>query len=206
MFSKVCFEKILQQKSLGPSSSFTVFDVIRALEVISDEGSIGRAMLSKKLGLGEGATRTLISRLLRDHLIMSSRTGCSLSRKGEKLWKHLKSVVPRKMRIEANELTFAAYNVAILIKNKAGIVKKGLEQRDAAVKAGALGAITLVKKGGRIVLPAISSDISSDYPKAFDQIQQLMNPIENDVIIIGCATTLKDAEYGALAAAWTLLQ
>ncbi|MEM2969720.1 MAG: DUF4443 domain-containing protein [Candidatus Bathyarchaeia archaeon] len=205
MFSKVYFEKILQQKGLGPSSSFTAFDVIKALEVISEEGSIGRVMLSKKLGLGEGMTRTLISRLLGARLIKSSRIGCSLSKNGEKLWKHLKSIFPRKMMIEENELTFAAYNVAVLVKNKACVVKKGLEQRDAAVKAGALGAITLVKKNGKIALPTISLDISSDYPKAFNQIQQLMNPLENDVIIIGCASTLKDAEYGALAAAWTLL-
>jgi hypothetical protein len=107
--------------------------------------------------------------------------------------------------MEGNELTFAAYNIAILIRNQAEKVNKGLEQRDAAVRAGASGATTLIYKDHKLILPTVSADISEDYPKAFRQIIQLMKPVDNDVVIVSCGETLKDAEYGALAAAWTLL-
>jgi len=205
MSIKNFLEKLAPQRTLGPPLTFTVFDVIKALETFAESGSIGRGSLSKKLELGEGATRTLISRLTKAQLIVTTRSGCTLTKKGEGLWKQVKSIIPHKLRIENNELTFAAYTMAVLVKNRAETVKKGLEQRDAAVKAGASGTTTLIYRDGKMVLPTISSDISTDYPKAFHQIMHLMNPMENDVVIVSCGATLKDAEYGALAAAWTLL-
>jgi hypothetical protein len=47
--------------------------------------------------------------------------------------------------------------------------------------------------------------VAKDFPKAADQIVSLLKPEENDIVIIGSADTLGKAEYGALAAAWTLL-
>lgn len=205
MSIRIILEKLMPERTLGPSSTFKVFDILKALEIIVESGSIGRGSLSKKLGLGEGTTRTLISRLTKVHLITTTRNGCILTEKGKKLWEQIKISIPHKLKIENNELTFAAYNIAILIKNRAEKVNKVLEQRDAAVRAGASGATTLVYKDGKLTLPTISTDISTDYPKAFRQIMQLMNPSDNDVVIVSCGATLKTAEYGALAAAWTLL-
>jgi len=205
MSIKIFLEKIMPEKPLGPSPTFIVFDVLKALEIVAEFGLIGRGSLSEKLGLGEGATRTLISRLTKAHLITSTRNGCILTEKGKKLWEQFKISIPHKLKIKDNELTFAEYNVAILIKNRAEKVNIALEQRDAAVRAGALGATTLVYSGGKLALPTMSTDISKDYPKAFRQIMQLMNPSDNDVVIVSCGATLKTAEYGALAAAWTLL-
>jgi hypothetical protein len=135
----------------------------------------------------------------------TSRKGCVLTEKGTKVWNQIKTFIPIIVKIEDNELTFAANNVATIVKNRAEKVNKGLEQRDAAVRAGASGATTLVFKDGRLILPTMSDDVSKDYPKAFRQILQFMNLKENDVVIISCGTTLKAAEYGALAASWTLL-
>ena len=205
MSIKFVLEKLVPEKTAGPSPAFTVFDVIKMLETIAESGSIGRGSLSEKLGLGEGTTRTLISRLKKAQLMTTSRKGCALTEKGTKVWNQIKALIPIMLRIEDNELTFAANNVATLVKNRAIKVNKGLEQRDAAVRAGASGATTLVYKDGKLTLPTISTDISSDYPKAFRQIMQLMNPSDNDVVIVSCGATLKTAEYGALAAAWTLL-
>jgi len=205
MSIKNSLEKLAPQRTLGPTPTFTVFDIIKTLETIAESGSIGRGSLSKKLEFGEGATRTLISRLTKAQLIVTTRSGCSLTKKGEGLREQVKSIIPHKMRLDNNELTFAAYTMAVLVKNRAEIVNKGLEQRDAAVKAGASGTTTLIYKDGKMVLPTISTDISKEYPKAFHQITQLMNPTENDVVIVSCGATPKDAEYGALAATWTLL-
>jgi predicted transcriptional regulator len=205
MSIKVILEKLVPEKTAGPSPAFTVFDAIKMLETIAESGSIGRGSLSEKLGLGEGTTRTLISRLKKAQLMTTSRKGCVLTEKGTKVWTQIKALIPIMLRIEDNELTFAANNVATLVKNRAIKVNKGLEQRDAAVRAGASGATTLVFKDGRLILPTISNDVSKDYPKAFHQIIQLMNPTENDVVIISCGTSFKAAEIGVLAASWTLL-
>jgi predicted transcriptional regulator len=205
MSIKFVLEKLVPEKMVGPSPAFTVFDAIKMLETIAESGSIGRGSLSEKLGLGEGTTRTLISRLKKAQLMTTSRKGCVLTEKGTKVWTQIKALIPIMVKIEDNELTFAANNVATIVKNRAEKVKKGLEQRDAAVRDGASGATTLVYKGGKLILPTMSDDVSKDYPKAFRQIMQLMNPKENDVVIISCGTTLKAAEYGALAASWTLL-
>jgi predicted transcriptional regulator len=205
MSAKDLLEKLVQERTLGPSPTFTVFDVLKALETVAESGSIGRGLLSEKLELGEGATRTIVSRLTKAQLITTSRSGCTLTEKGKRLWEKIKSLVPLKLKIEENELTFAVFNVAILITNQAKKVSKGLEQRDAAVRAGASGATILIYRNHKLILPTISTDISRDYPKAHHRIVQLMNPTENDVVILCCGETLKAAEYGGLAAAWTLL-
>ncbi len=205
MSVKAVLEKLVPQKIIGPSPAFTVFDAIKMLETIAESGSIGRGSLSKKLELGEGTTRTLISRLKKARLMTISRRGCVLTENGKKFWAQIRSLIPVTLRIEGNELTFAAHNMATLVKNRASKVDKGLEQRDAAVRAGASGATTLVFKDGRLVLPTLSDDVSKDYPKVFSQIMRLLKPAENDVVIISCGTSLKAAEYGALAASCILL-
>lgn len=205
MSIKVVLEKFVSEKTVGPSPSFTVFDVIKVFEIIAESGSIGRGLLSIRLRLGEGTIRTLISRLKKAQLMTITRKGCALTVKGKKIWSQIKISIPSKYGIEDNELTFAAYNVALLVKDRAKKVKKGLEQRDAAVRIGASGATTLVFKDGKLSLPTISDDILKDYPKAFRQITHLMEPANDDVVIMSCGITQKAAEYGALAAYWTLL-
>jgi predicted transcriptional regulator len=202
---KDILENLTAEKAPGPTSTFTVFDMWKALEVIAEENFIGRGRLSEKLGIGEGATRTLLSRLTGFHLVAMSKSGCMLTLQGRKLWQKIGNLMPVKAEIAKNELTFAGYNIALQVKGKGNKVKKGIEQRDAAVKVGAKGAITLIQKSDRLILPTISSDVATDFPDAYYHIMQLMHLDEDDVAIISCAEHPKDAEYGALAAAWTLL-
>ncbi len=169
------------------------------------ESPIGRSKLSKELVLGEGATRTLIERLKEYGLIAVDRAGCVLSRKGEKLWSALHEVLPRKTVLGKSELTLAPFNVAVLVKEYSGKVKFGVEQRDAALMIGAKGATTLVFKDGKVRFPLENRDVSRDLPKVSRKLVDSLKPEEDDVIVIGSADTLDKAEYGALAAALSLL-
>lgn len=196
---------LLLPEAPGPFISFTVFDLLKAIEVIAEKGSVGRGKLSEELQIGGGAVRTLIKRLKNSGLIATSRSGCSLTEKGRSLWREILCVMPQRVRLEENELTLAPFNFVVLIRGCSKEVKDGLLQRDAAVRVGAKGAITLVFKNGKLIIPAVSTDVSKDYPESFNQITQAMNLKENDVIIIGSADDRKKAEYGALAAAWTLI-
>lgn len=205
MLMKRFLENLTFEKAPGPSPSFSVFDVIKALEIIAEAGSVGRGKLSEKLKLGMGATRTLLARLVEAGLISTSRSGCSLTSKGKKLWRRIEEIIPHISKIGKNELTFASYNVVVQVRDRGEKVGKGLEQRDAAVRTGAKGAITLIYRNEKLILPTITDDTAQSYPIAYQQITSLLNLKENDVAIIACADNLKDAEYGALAAAWTII-
>ena len=201
---KQILEKVAGEKAPGPSPTFSLFHMLRAIDLIAKK-AIGRSKLAKELGVGEGAMRTMIKRLKDAGLVTTSKSGCTLTSKGLKLWNEYKTVFRRKVGIGRSELTLADYNFAILIKNRGHKVKSGMEQRDAAIMVGAMGATTIMFKRERLIIPSVSDNIAKDFPKAANQMVRLLQPEENDVIVVGNADSLVKAEYGALAAAWTLV-
>lgn len=201
---KQILEKIAGERAPGPSPTFSVFHILNAIEVMAKQ-PIGRCMLAENLKVGGGAVRTIISRLQKAGLITVSKAGCVLTKEGLSLWKEYKTIFKEKIEIEKSELTLAEYNFAILVKNHAHKVKSGMEQRDAAVMVGAKSATTLLFKGQRLIIPSVSNNVAEDFPRAAGQILKFLKPEENDVIIIVSANTPEKAHYGALAAAWALL-
>jgi len=201
---KEVLERIMREKALGPSPYFSIFHLLRALELI-EASPIGRNKLAQCLNVGEGTARTIIDRLKDAGLIEISKTGCILTDEGSELMKGYRSVFAKKTKIEKNELTFANYNVAILIKNHAHKIKAGMEQRDAAIMVGAKSATTIMLEKGYLIIPSVSGNVAEDFPRAASQINGNFELQENDVVIIASAETMEKAEYGTLAAAWTLL-
>ncbi|MDH5459744.1 MAG: DUF4443 domain-containing protein [Candidatus Bathyarchaeota archaeon] len=201
---KQLLEKISSEKAPGPSPTFSTFHILHAIELIAEK-TIGRSKLAEELKVGEGTVRTIIGRLKDAGLITTSKAGCLLTDKGVRFWNEYKTVFRKKVEIGKSELTIARYNFAILVKNCGDKVKSGMEQRDAAIMVGARGATTIMFKKGRLIVPSVSNDVTKDFPDAANQILRLLQPEENDVIIIGSADSLGKAEYGTLAAAWTLI-
>jgi len=202
---KKLLEDICGIRAPGPLPTFTVLHVVKALEVIARDGSVGRFRLSQELGVGEGVVRTLLKRMKDAGIVRSARSGCILTQNGVKLWEELRSKLARKVELGRSEISLGEYNVAILVKGSGSKVSAGLEQRDAAVKAGALGAVTIVMREGKLQIPMISDDASKDFPRVYQQVVKALQPQEGDVIVVGSANEKLAAEYGALAAAWTLL-
>jgi predicted transcriptional regulator len=200
---KQFFEKLTEEKAPGPSPSFSVFHLLHATELIAEK-PIGRSKLAERLSVGDGTVRTIIERLRTAGLITISKEGCTLTIKGSKLWKEY-NLMFKKTQIQKNELTIADYSFAILVSDRANMVKSGMEQRDAAVMAGAKGATTLKFQKGRLSFPLENRDVARDYPTAATQVVKYLSPKENDAIVIISADDPKKAEYGAMAAAWTLL-
>lgn len=201
---KQILEKITGEKAPGPSPTFSVLHMLRAVELIAEK-AIGRSKLAEELGVGEGAVRTMVNRLKDADLITTSKLGCTLTSKGLELWNEYRTVFKRKVEIGKNQLTLADYNVAILVKNRGHKVKSGMEQRDAAIMVGAKGATTIMFKAECLIVPSVSDNIAKDFPKAANQMVRLLRPEENDVIVVGSANNLRKAQYGASAAAWTLI-
>ena len=202
---KEILNSLIKEKAPGPALTFTLLHLIKALELMA-EGPIGRGKLAKNLGIGEGTVRTIIKRLKDSNIIEISREGCHLTSFGRKLWEKFKKKVPKKVFLEKNEFSLAQYSVAVLVKGCGSKVRTGMKQRDAAIMVGADGATTMVVKDKKLIIPGISDNIAKDYPVAYKQIVKLLNPEQNDVVIVGTAETREKAEYGALAAALTLLE
>ena len=205
---EISLKKFIQQiagkKAPGPSTSFTVFHIFYALELMSEE-TLGRNKLAKKLNIGDGAVRTIISRLKESGLIESSKEGSSLTKKGSEVWKQFEQAFPKRLEISKTELNESDYNFAFLVKNGADKVHSGIDQRDAAIIAGARKALIIVFKDGHMRIESVSDDIGKEYPKAASQISKLLMPKENDAIVIAGAETTLKAKRGAFAASWSLL-
>ena len=195
---------LAKPSALGPSPSFNEFQLSKTLEVIG-EGSIGRTALSHKLQIGEGATRTIIDHLHAAGIIDVRKSGAVLTKKGQRVLNELNVKLGKKVRIEGMSIAVGTCVYGIQVKGSADKVRVGIEQRDAAVRAGALGAVTVVFKKGRLYVPPADRSPPEEWTRDRDKILEVFAPSEGDVIIICGAASERDAESGARAAAWTLL-
>lgn len=197
-------ETLASPKGPGPSTTFSMFHIFYALELMAKK-PIGRNKLAEKLDVGEGAIRTIISRLKDAGLIVTSKEGCTLTDKGLDVWKSFVEVYPARMEIGRTALTTSKYNYAFLVKNMAHKVKSGIEQRDAAIMGGARRALVIVSKNGHLIIESVSNAIDKEFPEAAGEILEKLKPEENDVIIIAGADSLLRAKRGAFAASWVLI-
>jgi len=201
---KQFIESVAGEKAPGPSTTFSVAHIFCALELVAEK-PIGRNKLAEKLNVGEGAVRTIINHLKDAGLIVTSKAGCTLTAKGVSVWKKFEEFFPKRGEIGKTELTTAEHNYAFLVKNSGHKVKSGIEQRDAAIVAGAKRAVVIVSKGGHLIIESVSNNIEKEFPKATNQIFKVIQPEDNDVIVIAGADVLQKAKHAAFAASWALL-
>ena len=197
-------ENVASQTAPGPSTTFNTSHIFYALELMSEK-PVGRSKLAKQLNVGEGAIRTIIARLKQGGLIETSKEGCSLTSKGRDMWKIFTDYFPTRVEIGRIDLMKAEHNYAFLVRNSGHKVKSGIEQRDAAIVAGAQRAVIIVCKKERLVIDSVSDNLEAQFPHSASQILGSMQPLDNDVLIIVGAKTLPNAKHGAFAASWTLI-
>jgi predicted transcriptional regulator len=197
-------ESLASPKGAGPSTTFSMFHIFYALELMAKK-PLGRNKLAEKLNVGEGAIRTIISRLRDAGLIATSKEGCALTDQGFRVWKNFESAFPKRVEIGKTALTTSEYNYAFLVKNRGHMVKSGIDQRDAAIMGGARRALVIVFKGGRLTIESVSDSIEKEFPDAANEIIEKLEPQDNDVIIIAGADNPLKAKRGAFAASWVLI-
>jgi hypothetical protein len=197
--------KVAAKIAPGRLPSFAEAHVMKALEDISLQQTVGRMKLSKDLQLGEGETRTLVKHLKNEGLIDISKPGISLSAGGRRLLSRLRALVSEQIDVPSTPLTVGPFNVAVRVTGMKDSVKFGLEQRDAAVMAGAKGATTLVFTKNKLTMPDTEQDVSKTEPSILSSLAKL-NFNEGDVLIIGSADEKISAELGAKTAALELLK
>jgi hypothetical protein len=198
-------DRVVAKIAPGRPPSFVGAHVVKALEDLSAQGTMGRLNLSKDLRLGEGETRTLVRHLKNEGLIEVSRSGISLSATGRKLLSSLGTLLSEQIEIPSTPLAVGPFNIAIRVAGMKGFVKYGLEQRDAAITAGGRGATTLIFTKNALVMPGTGEKM----PESDSSITASLSKLslnEGDVIIIGSANEKIKAELGVKTAALELLK
>lgn len=193
--------------SPGPAPAFTPVDVTQAILTIGDEGQIGRIELSRRLRIGEGTIRTIIKHLMQANIIEIAKGGCVLTKRGVQLYNSLRSKISKVSIIDAKQLTLDKVSAAVLVRHVGHLVKRGIEQRDAAIRAGATGACTLIFQGREFLMPMSESEkwsLNSGDP-LFQDLKKSFSPEEGDVIVLSSAPERVAADHGAMAAALTLV-
>ena len=198
-------KELVNHPNAGPVAAFSCLHVAIVILLVGDEAPVGRIGLSKKLGLGEGTTRNIITRLMRSRLVDISRRGCVLTQRGEALYGLLRRKLSAVIEFNAEQLALGKSTAAIMVRASGKNVNHGIEQRDAALRAGADGAITLLVQNREYVMPVEPEETLASLDPLVLKLESCFHPRDNDVLIIAGAQERNLAHFGAMAAALTLI-
>ena len=195
-------ERAALEAAPGRRLTYGVIHVLKALELIGSRVGVGRQQLARELRIGEGSARTLIRRLRDEGLIEVERGGMRLTERGRGILSYFQGLM-RSMSVPSTPSTVSEKNYAVLVRGAAPLIRFGVEQRDAALLAGARGATTLIYDGENFHMPGLKREVEPELSKL---LREGLKPEAGDVIIIGTAEEEWAAEMGAKAAALDLIR
>ena len=193
--------KIIDAPQYGPMFRFTDASVYWALYVLSDGRRMGRKRLSEIIGVGEGSMRRILNTLKEWEMISIKQTGITITKTGLDF---LNKIPLRVFSVNAGSIVLGSCTQAVVVKGAGDDIGNGLKQRDAGIRAGALGCTTLVMREGKIFLPPDWS-IDEHNPDVAEQIRKSGMVAYGDAIIIGVADDYNTAVAAALTAAFELI-
>jgi len=131
------------------------------------------------------------------------RQGHQLSKEGKEHLERLYRVLVNTGRIGQTSYTVDRSNFGCHLRNLAHLVTDGISQRDAAMRAGASGATTLIQGPDPkyLIMPIEHRVPRTEVAKLLKEFEL----IEGDVLIIGTGPTEIAARLGAIAAMMMLL-
>ncbi len=198
-----------RKKPRGPVPKISLIKILCALKLIEIKAPIGRYELSRRLNLSQGIIRGLINRFKIRGIVLVSRRGCILTDYGRRvLYEFLESrgIVDAKF-LDSNKITNLAPGPVVFgvrVSKCSDFIESGITQRDAAIKAGASGATTLIYINDTLKFPGTFEDVSKIYPNEALYIINELTPVNGDVIILCWANDLARAFEGAVSAALTI--
>jgi hypothetical protein len=196
--------KIASRYAPSRMLSFEVVHIFKVFQLLDKNEHVSRTLLCQELGLGEGSVRTLLRHLKMQGLVSSTNGGTRLTEKGKALSSELLQSIPSEGNMPKCSISLGRFNYVVLLRNYAFVIKSGIEQRDAAIKMGALGATTLLYKDRKFIMPGSYNNKDSLHkePHIATLLIDKLKPEENDIIIIGSDNkNSRIAEFGAKNAA-----
>ncbi len=176
--------------------SYNIAHAAIAIQLIGKNGIVSRSLLCKELALGEGSVKTLIKHMKMYGVIITSRAGTRLNSNGKEIYNYITQAMPREISVPQCSIAIGKANYAVrvdsrYIRNRIG---KGIEQRDAAVKVGAIGTTTLVYTSSKFIMPNVNYDVLANEGEVRTMLLEELVPNDGDVILIGSADDIKVAE------------
>jgi hypothetical protein len=182
--------------------SFDMVHVFKALQLMKNRGYVSRSLLCQELVLGEGTIKTLLKHLKMHDMIKSTNTGTKMTNKATTIFSKLLSHIPVEMNLPRCSIALGKFNYVVLLKQFSFAIKSGVEQRDSAIKMGALGATTMLFRDGKFVMPDTNYDSLKKEPYIYSLLIENLKPEDEDIIIIGSDDlSEKTAELAAKSAA-----
>jgi predicted transcriptional regulator len=196
--------KIASRYAPSRMLSFELVHIFKVFQLLDKNEHVSRTQLCQELALGEGSIRTLVKHLKMQNLVKSTNGGTRLTEKGKALSSELLQSIPSEASMSRCSIALGKFNYVVLLKNYSFAIRSGIEQRDAAIKMGALGATTLLYKEHKFVMPGAynNKDSFQIEPYVANLLIDKLKPEDNDVTIIGSDNkNLRIAEFGAKNAA-----
>lgn len=190
-------QKLVSRRGSSKILSFGEPQVLKALQLLKNDGYVSRKSFCKHLHMGEGAVKTLIHHLKEDGFVESVRAGTFLTKKGKNFVNEFFLALPKECFIPNSKFSQKRDNYAILLRNLSDRIKTGIEQRDAAILYGASSTMTMIFKKGKFVFPGEESDCLKHDLKTRKILVENLAPVDNDVIILASADDPFTAELAA---------
>jgi hypothetical protein len=182
--------------------TFNSAHIFKTLQLIEKEGMVSRNLLSRELMLGGGSIKTLIKHLKMENMIITNNKGTKMSDKGKSILTKLSLYIGHETGVPECSISIGKFNHAILLKQMRCEISSGLEQRDVAIKNGAKGAITLTFENEQFLTVDTNYDSLQNESSIKKLLLNKLNPLDNDIIIIGSNDlNYVTAELAAKAAA-----
>ncbi len=193
--------RLKEKTRIGSEARYSDADIYWALVLLSRGKRMGRRELSDEMGIGEGSIRSVMSILKESRLVEVYQTGAVITELGTALLERI-PVIPVSVMVPGSVVGDCHWSV--VVKGASEKIRVGREQRDAGIRAGALGCTTIVYRKGELMIPPdwVLDDKS---PESAAEIRAIPFMEEDDAIIIGSAESVRDAVNAAVNAAFELL-
>jgi hypothetical protein len=159
------------------------------------------------MGISEGEARGMLRDLEKRRMVITKpRIGTLLTSPGETRAARTLSAlgIRRVSKLPQGALGVGPSNCIVHLHDRSNRVRFGVEQRDAAIKAGASGAITLTYDGRNLSFPNVGEKLSRWNPHANRVLTQELKLNRGDTILIAFSEEYEIALRAALASALTL--
>ena len=185
-------------KAFGPMPKFVFEDVLRAFWILGQKKLVGRKDLADSLDLGEGTARSITAFLVERGLARKIRAGSMLSEKGVRLFERLCMRVECARQLPPLYSTFERSSYCLQYSVAAEpSVSVSIAARDAAVKAGSDGLLSLSHKRDKFLFVGTRDAVTR---KDSVLLSSAFSPRENSVFLLSFAKRALDRERGAWAA------
>lgn len=144
----------------GGQTGYTVYDVVRAMEIMSQ--GAGRPLLSKELGLGEASIKTMLRRMRDEGLIVRAGRGNTLSSRGLAAFSAINSMIRVVGPLEGFQWIRDAYAIIIYNVNPPVNIVEAIRWRDYLVAHGCREAIVGGLLDDAVIVPGAPVEVARD--------------------------------------------